>query len=149
MPRRLKLLSGLLCNYAWMDASTAHCLLQYQANRPRIDFVGFRTSPANMLVRSTVHLSLMLTNSLTRCHGIMSGSQLGRPVAVCKFSFICRFSKKANKNLEQIDLLKRVKNSNVTLKGDLAFANDWEYFTPGTCVYSVLYLSSVLTAFRP
>lgn len=30
-----------------------------------------------------------------------------------------------------LDLLKRIKDANTTFKGDLAFVNDWEYFSSG------------------
>lgn len=30
-----------------------------------------------------------------------------------------------------LQLLKRIKDSNIKLTGDLAFVNDWEYFTKG------------------
>ncbi len=30
-----------------------------------------------------------------------------------------------------LDLLRRIKEANTTLRGDLEFVNDWEYFTNG------------------
>lgn len=39
-----------------------------------------------------------------------------------------------------INLLKRIKQSNVTLKGDLEFVNQWEFFADGMAWHGIFSL---------